>query len=242
MATKLRKVLEEEKVWLKVHSLESAIPPDVIANVASVSGRSGLHKRQDVIFQQRMQNIRSWIIEYGIPVVDLGNAQLCSTFAQRDPRGWSMRKDVAANRFLGIGRKTIKDIGKQQSMRSGYLQFCCILSYLIVAPGSAVIWFVINTATLYSAKGAHITCTCESEGIKIAGIQHGIVLSNERTFRNLLQSGQHLREFLLSVGEFTSAAEVDAKQRHDGVNDLQRRPQQINFIKWRHSKWGVIRG
>ena len=46
-------------------------------------------------------------------------------------------------------------------------------------------------------------------------------LKGNLTFRNLLQSREHLSQLLLPIGQFTSPTEVDAKQGHDRVHNLE---------------------
>lgn len=43
-----------------------------------------------------------------------------------------------------------------------------------------------------------------------------------QTFRDLLQPGEHLGQFLLSLSQLASAGEVNSEQSHDGVDDLNR--------------------
>lgn len=40
------------------------------------------------------------------------------------------------------------------------------------------------------------------------------------TFRDLLQPGEHLRQFLLPLSQLTPARKVHSEQSHDGVDDL----------------------
>lgn len=40
------------------------------------------------------------------------------------------------------------------------------------------------------------------------------------TFRDLLQPGEHLGQFLLALSQLTSAREVHSEQSHDGVDYL----------------------
>lgn len=41
-----------------------------------------------------------------------------------------------------------------------------------------------------------------------------------QTFRDLLQPGQHLGQFLLPLGQLASTRKVYSEQSHDGVDDL----------------------
>lgn len=41
-----------------------------------------------------------------------------------------------------------------------------------------------------------------------------------QTFRDLLQPGEHLGQFLLPFSQLTPTREVNPEQSHDGVNDL----------------------
>lgn len=43
-----------------------------------------------------------------------------------------------------------------------------------------------------------------------------------QTFRDLLQPGEHLCQFLLPLSQLTSTREVYSEQSHDGVDDLKR--------------------
>lgn len=46
-----------------------------------------------------------------------------------------------------------------------------------------------------------------------------------QTFRDLLQPGEHLGQFLLPLSQLASTREVYSEQSHDGVDDLNRREQ-----------------
>ena len=48
------------------------------------------------------------------------------------------------------------------------------------------------------------------------------LMNEEETFRDLLQSGEHLGQLLLSLGQLSTSGEVHPEQSHDGVNDLKR--------------------
>lgn len=95
-------------------------------------------------------------------------------------------------------------------------------SYVIPAPGSAVIWLVINTATLYSERKQ----TGGRRQPHRRGYQHSVTAfvwrdsAHADTFGDLLQPGEHLGQLLLPLSQFTPTGEVHSEQSHDGVNDL----------------------
>ena len=47
-----------------------------------------------------------------------------------------------------------------------------------------------------------------------------VAFTHLQTFRDLLQPGEHLGQFLLPLGQLASPREVHSEQSHDGVDDL----------------------
>lgn len=100
------------------------------------------------------------------------------------------------------------------------------LSYVIPAPGSAVIWLVINTATLYSerTRNAERSARKPSPWLRplpdAAAAAAAFVCAGCSTFGDLLQPGEHLGQFLLPLSQLPPTRKVHSEQGHDGVDDL----------------------
>lgn len=108
----------------------------------------------------------------GAPVKYFCNSHLSAALPQTDPGGGGMSQDVSTNRLLGISLKPemrkrvyifppslfcqvivpIYAFKCQNRVLKGLILITESDSYVIPAPGSAVIWLVINTATLYSER------------------------------------------------------------------------------------------
>lgn len=85
----------------------------------------------------------------GSPVEYLGDPHLAAALPQADARGGGVGQDVAADRLLGVGLKS-ETSKRLKQHRTGREEAGLLGSYVIPAPGSAVIWLVTNTPTLYS--------------------------------------------------------------------------------------------
>ena len=73
-------------------------------------------------------------------------------------------------------------------------------------------------------------------GIWMLCLGASVRLSSLATFWYLLQSRQHLSQFLLSVCQLSSAREVNPEQCHDGVHYLQKEIWQPT-LDWKTSSW-----
>ncbi len=173
------------------------MPPAVMAKVASDSGRSGLWIHQWSCYQHHIYKCFDDKFKLNItnakksPIINLHNPVLTTTLAQGKASSWRMSHDVTPDGLFGVRLFT-----KSQTLDFLHLKKHSISMWtwrdnqhtwkLIVAPGSDVIWFVTNTAMLYSSEifwsrdniWANFCCRSESSPLPLKSTRNNAIMES----------------------------------------------------------------